>query len=207
MIQDHRITEDCSDLIRDLVVEFPIASDALLTHALRRAFSNFCEKSHFWHMQLDTVTVEDGVTNYELSPGNYFLLLDIKKVTVPDGEVKQSAKPTGIYARWDQSSADSIDLFSIDHGDEVTIIAAVKPKEYNDTFKFSELILSDYRAAILDGARAYLFRLPKKEWTDLQQFQLCDSLFNASCSEARRRQVDSFSRLGNKVTEKPREFY
>lgn len=207
MIQDHRTTEDCSDLIRDLVVEFPIASDALLTHALRHAFISFCEKSHFWHMQLDTLIVEDGVTNYELSAGNYFLLLDIKKVTVPDGEVKQSAKDLGIYARWDQSSADSIDLYSIDPGDEVTIIAAVKPKEYNGEFKFSKLILDDYRAAILDGARAHLFRLPKKEWTDLQQFQLCDSLFNASCSEARRRQVDSFSRLGNKVTQKPREFF
>lgn len=207
MIQDHRITEDCSDLIRDLVVEFPVASDALLTHALRHAFISFCEKSHFWHMQLDTVIVEDGVTNYELSAGNYFLLLDIKKVTVPDGEVKQSAKDLGIYARWDQSSADSIDLYSIDPGDEVTIIAAVKPKEYNGEFKFSKLILDDYRAAILNGARAYLFRLPKKEWTDLQQFQLCDSLFISDCNDARRRQVDSFSRLGNKVAQKPREFF
>ena len=207
MIQDHRTTEDCSDLIRDLVVEFPIASDALLTHALRHAFIAFCEKSHFWHMQLDTLIAEDGVTNYELSAGNYFLLLDIKKVTVPDGEVKQSAKDLGIYARWDQSSADSIDLYSIDPGDEVTIIAAVKPKEFNGELKFSKLILDDYRAAILNGARAYLFRLPKKEWTDLQQFQLCDSLFNTACGEARRRQVDSFSRLGNRVTEKARPFY
>lgn len=207
MIQEHAQTQDCSELMRDLVLEFPIASDAVLTHALRRAFSNFCEKSHFWHMQLDTVTVEDGATNYELSPGNYFLLLDIKKVTVPDGEVSQSSSDTGIYARWDQSSADSIDLYSVDPGEEVTIIAAVKPVEYKDVFYFSKLILSDYRETILNGARAYLFRMPQKEWTDLQQFQMCDSLFNTSCGDARRRQTDSFSRLGNRVSEKPRSFY
>lgn len=207
MIPEHRLTEDCSELMRDLVLEFPVASDAVLTHALRRSFAVFCEKSHFWHMQLDALTVEEGVINYELSAGNYFLLLDIKKVTVPDGEVKQSSSDTGIYARWDQSSADSIDLYSIDPGDEVTITAAVKPKEYNDGFKFSTLILSDYRDTILNGARAHLFRMPQKEWTDLQQFQLCDSLFNSSCDEARRRQKDSFSRSGNIVSEKPREFF
>jgi hypothetical protein len=207
VIPEHIQTQDCSNLIRDLVLEFPLASDAVLTHALRQSFSNFCEKSHFWHMQLDTVVVEDEVTTYELSPGNYFLLLDIKKVTVPDGEVKQSASDTGIYARWDQSSADSIDLYSIDPGDEVTIVAAVKPVEYNDGFYFSKLILADYREAILNGARAYLFRLPQKEWTDLQQFQLCDTLFNSVCGDARRRQKDSFSRSGNRVSDKPRTFY
>ena len=207
MIPEHRITEDCSELTRELVLDFHTCPDAVLIHAIRRAFSTFCEKSHFWHMDLDVIQVEDGVTTYDISAGNYFILLDVKRVVVPDGEVKQSATDLGIYARWDQRSMDSIDLYSIDAGDEVTITAAVKPREYNEVFKFSSLILTDYRDTILDGARARLFKMPQKEWTDLRLSQVHEAAFNSSCDEARRRQVDSFSRLGNRVTEKARTFY
>ena len=207
MIPSHTITEDCSELTRELVLDFPICPEAVLVHAIRRAFSTFCEKSHFWHMDLDVIQVEEGVTTYDISAGNYFILLDVKRVVAPDGEVKQSATDLGIYARWDQRSMDSIDLYSIDAGEEVTITAAVKPREYNDVFKFSSLILTDYRDTILDGARARLFKMPKKEWTDLQLFQFHESTFNSACDEARRRQADSFSRLGNRVTEKARPFF
>jgi len=193
MIPIHRVTEDLSDLTRELMLVMPGIGEGLAIHYLQRAIIKFCEVSSFWHEGIE-ITKRDGVATYDLSLGAYLQIVDVKRVEVDGIEVRQNVKDMGSLARWVQRSPDTIELY-LDTGDVATITVAVKPKLHKGVFKVSELILTDYRDALIKGAKAELYAIPKRDWTDLNASQLNAMAFESAASAAANRQASGFSRI------------
>lgn len=207
MIPAHPTTDDLDALYPALALDFPEASHDIFKRALQRSFIRFCEHSNFWHLDLDPVVFVDGVTNYELSAGANYAVMDVLRVVVDGKEVRQSAKDMGIQARWTTRSADSIDLHNLPDGAEAIITVSIKPVVVDGEITMSATILSDYEDAILDGARALIFKMPRKEWTDLGQYELHEGYFRREATMARVRQADNFSRAPRGVPDKPRDYF
>lgn len=205
-VAPHRLTTDLSDLTRELVLEIAAASAAVLEHYIKRAFVRFCEVSQYWHESVDPIYFDPAIETYEISVASGLNVVDVRRVEVGDEKIRKNHKNMGCFPRWDKKRPDSIELFSLDPGVQVDITLSVKPVEIDGVMAVSESILSEYRDDILDGARAGLYRIPQKEWTDLAQFQLCEQRFIEKAMEANRRQANGFLKAPQ-YTNKPRDFF
>ena len=201
----HRVTEDLSDLTRELQLLMPGIGETLATHYLQRAIVKFCEVSSFWHEGLE-ITKQEGVVTYDLNLGAYLQIVDVKRVEVDGDEVRQNVNDMGSVARWMQRSPDTIELY-LDTGDVVTITVAVKPKLHKGVFKASELILTDYRDALIKGAKAELFAIPKRDWTDMTAAQMNGMAFESAASAAANRQASGFSRIPRRPSPRAYRFF
>ena len=201
----HRVTEDLSDLTRELLLLMPGLGESLAIHYLQRAIIKFCEVSSFWHEGLE-ITKIDGVVTYDLSLGAHLQIVDVKRVELDGEEVRQNVKDMGSVARWMQRSSDTIELY-LDTGDVASITVAVKPKLHKGVFKVSELILTDYRDALIKGAKAELFAIPKRDWTDMVAAQMNGMAFEAAASAAANRQASGFSRIPRRPSPRAYRFF
>ena len=195
-LPSHKLTEDLSDLFREIAFELPEASEAEIEHFVKKACVKFCEESFFWHESLSEIVIDAELKVYDISYSRYADILKIVSVKCGDTPVEG----------WTQPGPGSIEL-NLNAGDIVDIDVAIKPKEVNGTFKMSAQVLSDYYAAILAGSKSYLYKIPRKPWAYLTAAQINDAEFQKEIAAARLRQADSFSRSPRRPPEKARHFF
>lgn len=204
----HRRTSDLEELENEIYVEMPEATSAFAIAALKDSAVRFCENSLFWQEDIGPVRV-GNTSSCEVYTAGYCELVSIMRVSVvEDGEEivfeRSHSQIPGEYTYW-PASMESIDVLPVDslRGKDLSVIAAVRPKRGED-FELSTTVLADYRDVILDGAKANLYRRPRKEWTDLNLSRQHQEQFEHGCRRALRHQAQGFSRTPMGSARKPR---
>lgn len=212
-MQAHRTIDMPEDLIDEINLEIPeISRDAIVHHA-RRAVIDFCERSHYWQEDIGPILVNENSTEYDLPVSRRVAVVALMAVgfTDTDGEQKQLVRceTDDVDYRYWQPTPFTISFYPHQDliGKSVSVIAALKPEIYNDTFKFSELLIRDYRDGILAKAKANLYSMPRKAWSDPGLFQLNNSAFEVACGKALRSQARGYSRLPDRAVKKARVYY
>jgi hypothetical protein len=214
----HALIDLPDDVINEIHLEIPEANIASITHFLRRAVIEFCEKSHYWQEDIGPVTVGEDVTEYDLPVSNSFSLVSVMKVFFLDvmgNEVRLSPAQSGnsespdLKYRYWQPTPFTLCFYPYDEliDKEISIVAAIKPELYNNSFKFSDYIIKDFREAIIAKAKACLYKIPRKEWTDINEARLNESIFMEKTREALRRQNAGYSSIPYRGEKKIRLYY
>lgn len=211
-MQPHRTIDLPDELIDEIQFEIPEAPYDSIAHYLRRAVIDFCEKSHYWQEDIGPIRVTSASIEYDLPVSRTFAVVSVLEVSFADTTEQKElvrCQTDDVQYRYWQSTPFSISFYPLDELNEtdVSVIAALKPEIYNNTFKFSENILRDFRDAIVAGAKALLYKTPRKPWTDAGQFQMNDGLFESKAAEALRRQGRGYSRLPDRSVRKQRVYF
>ncbi len=207
-MQPHRTTSDLDNLIDEIQFEMPEAAyDAIVLH-LRRSIIKFCEDSHYWQEDIGPVRVVSVSNSYDLPLSRSIALVGVMSVSTAD-KVFERCETDDVKYRFWQDSPFSILLYPNDEfiGQDLSIAAALKPTIQGDAFKVSESLVEQYRDALIAGAKAALYKTPRKPWTDLNQAQINDSIFDAIASDALRHVARGHLRVPDRTPNKVREFY
>lgn len=208
----HKTIDLPEGLINEIQFEITEAPYDSIVHFLRRSIIEFCEKSHYWREDIGPINVTEPTTEYDLPVSQRFTVVSVMAVFFFDQDKKitlfRCATDDVKYRFW-QSTPFSIEFFP--HEDliekSISVIAALKPELQGDVFKFSENLLTDYRDAIVAGAKAALYKIPRKPWTDIGQVQINDDIFERNAAEALRRANRGYSRLPDRAVKKSRTYY
>jgi len=210
----HRLTEIPESAIDEVLFEIPEAPQDSVSWAIKKAIEEFCELSHYWKEDIGPVRVMPGCSDYEVSAyGNAAIVSIVNiKTTSSDGRLIQLERVStdDVRYRFWQYTPFSITISSVDElsGLDLSVFAALKPIDCSSRFEFSESILIDYQDAILAGARARLYEVPRKPWFDPALHQKNRSIFVTAASDALRSQGRGYSRLPDRSSkQKARSFY
>src|SRR5690606_35570418 len=146
---------------------------------------------HWWLEDVGPIRVISGIDNYPVGTSRYAKIVTIEKV----GAYNDSEELVWFSATNDASVTDwrfwpdssfSIDVFPNDEltGKDLVVLCSLKPRVYNSTFKVSEELVEEYRDGLVAGAKALIYKIPNKEWTDLNQAALHNSMFEAEANKA-----------------------
>jgi|GEM_PF-3390094 len=211
----HKLTEDIGQIANEVTFEVE-APDIIVEHYVKRAITQFCERSEFWQEDIGPARVTSSTNTIEISSSRYSNIVQLKSIWVPgddDNDYIELAKGNDYLGNTDwiysQSSVDTISVFPHTEliGKDVIINAALKPIEYSGTFKFSEQILREYFDAIVAGTKGALYMIPNKMWTDIRLGSEHYSLFELEANKALARGNRGFDRTPKRIHHKARDFY
>ena len=191
----HTAIEIPDEMIDDIQFEIHEAPYDAIVAQLRRAVIIFCEKSHYWKEEVLPIVVVADTASYDLAAIGSREIVSVLSVESDDAILERN-QSGDIYYRFWQDSPFSLGLTPVDElvGKTLTIVAAVKPVLFNSAFLVSASLISDYRDALIAGAKAMIYKVPRKPWTDLQQAQINSSVFEQAASEALLMQARGYSR-------------
>ncbi len=207
-MESHSTAELPEDMIDEIQFEIPEAPYDSVVHHLRRSAVKFCEESHYWQEEIDPLVVLTGVQSYDLSAARTVAIVSVIKVSSIDRELCRSQDDAVQYRYW-QPSPFTIDIFPSENlsGQEITILASLKPALYSGNFKVSTSLISDYRDALIAGAKSMLYKTPRKAWTDLNQAQINQYVFDEDARDSLLMRSRGYSRLPDRSVSKKRNFY
>lgn len=210
----HRLSEIPESAIDEIQFEIPEASIDSVIWAIKKSIEEFCELSHYWKEDIGPVRVVPGCSDYDIAAyGNAAIvsIINIKTNSTDGRSIQLERIPTDdVRYRFWQYTPFSITVSPVDEltGLDLSVFAALKPIDCSSRFEFSEHILIDYQDAILSGARARLYEVPRKPWFDPALHQKNRSIFVAAASDALRSQGRGYSRLPDRSSkQKARSFY
>lgn len=187
------------DFIPDVLPMVPGCTDILVVQHIRAAAIELCEKSYFYHEDLDPVTVVPGIYEYDLDvPRNtvahklLWAVLEGRYV-----EFAGSALMAERYPNWREKETrgkpkliaqvrpDAFWLCPIPQDkvkNGLIIHAVLKPTRRSTSIE--ERVAEECHDAIVNGALFRLLRLPSKDWTDLGGAKVYGALFQDGIREA-----------------------
>jgi hypothetical protein len=164
----------------EFVMPFVAGAPAVLVDiALRRAAKEFFERTHAWIVTLDGIGIEVGVTEYPIElDWDFCGIYRVLKCEVDGSELHPG---TGF-------STNGPDVLVLETEPETAITAglvltvALSPNDTASEIPAEWLRL--HGMAIAEGACAHLFAMPKKPWTDPQQYGYHRSAFESAVGAA-----------------------
>ena len=181
-------------LLPQILVEVPGVSDPLGEQVLRNAAIEFCERTWVWRVDQEPLPAEAGIADYELElPDNTALVkvLDVwfngDRLTPvgPDqlaDEYGDWATQTGTPRFYTQESPAAVILLvpkpEVADADAITAKLAVRPSRTATGMDAD--VLDKYFEAIACGAKAHLFSMANKPWSDVSAANLNRALFEGA---------------------------
>ena len=210
-MDSHSVIEIPEELIDDIQFEIPEAPYDAIVSKLRESIISFCETSHYWQEEIDPVAIVADTATYELTTARSVSLVSVLSVKSDERNLIRSQADDIEFKYW-QPNPFSIEVSPIDRleNQTFTIVAAVKPVLYNNSFKFSANLLANYRVALIAGAKSLLYKTPRKAWSDLKQAAINDTIFEAAAQDCLLMQSRGYSRLPDRsisAVTKKRNFY
>lgn len=225
----HQTTTELGDMVDEIQLEIPeVPVEAINLHC-RRAIIEFCELSHFWREEVGPIRVVKGadgemVEEYDLPvPQSRYVASVMKVTTIKNNRLITLQRAENrenlvilhrhdqdeVFYRYWQDTPFTIRFAPADRleGQDMSIEAALVPNELNKTIEFSAEILRNYRDALTAGAKARLYKIPRKPWSDVGQYQVNREFFEREATASLRHQARGFSRLPDKAPDKERKFY
>lgn len=210
-MQAHRAIDVPEDLIDSIQFEIPEAPHDSVEHYLRRSITEFCEKSHYWQEDIGPVRVVGNLDEYELSVPRRVSIVTVHNIffTEQDRTVELPRSEGDLTYRYWQPTPFTFKPEPRDRlvGKDLSVIVSLRPELYNGSFKVSQFLIQEYRDALIAGAKAALYMVPRKPWTDFQLSQLNSSIFSRAVEAALRTKGRGYSRLPDRAVRKPRSFY
>jgi hypothetical protein len=196
-----------SDLVTDVIGDIPEVPGFVAERQYIRALRQLCEEARVWRIE-DTMSTVADAPNLLLTAifPNNTELVDVLSIKPVEGG--SSVKPktqayldlnesdwrdqTGQYATWYMLASNNTIRLVPTPSEVVTyyIRAAIKPTFSATTI--SDIVVNKYEELLIHGAKAYLFMVPRKPWTDLQLAQYHQAAFLAGIPGARSEAADEF---------------
>lgn len=211
-MQPHRLVSIPDDLINEIQFEIPEAPYDAVQLYLRRAICEFCEISHYWQEEVGPLTPQAGTDIYDIDAPRGASIVSVVGVSFDDAgnavELFRDSSGQMKFRFW-QPSSSAIQFAPIEElaGKSISIVAALKPEIDGNNFKFSETILRDYRDSIAAGAKAKIFMIPRKPWSDPGLAQASQVVFITGSNKALRSKGRGFSRLPDRANPVARSYY
>lgn len=193
-------------LLPDVISMVPACPEVIAERAIRAAVIELCEKTDVYQKQLDPVTAVKGIYEYEFEQPAGTNVHRIIWVTyngkplepVSSGLLEQRKenwrKETGTPEYFIKEGLSAFNLVpvpseTLSQGVEVRV--SLKPTQSSTSC--DDVVMTDYRDTIINGALFRLCRMPAKDWTDIASAQIYNSLFNDGLvyAERRARQADN----------------
>ena len=91
-----------SDIYPEVRPDVPDCMDMIMLNAIRKAAIKFCERSHFWEVDIDPLAMVSGIADYDIEQPLNQRVIRISQVIGPDGQLffKTEADMDSISATW-----------------------------------------------------------------------------------------------------------
>lgn len=188
--------------------------DTLIENNVRSAAIEFCERTGIYQAELDPVTTVGGIYEYDLEPPSTTTVHKIMWVTY-DGKDLEPISSTLLEQRkpdWRDSDRYGTPEYFLKPTREqfwlvpvpsATMVSStrlrVQLKPTQTSTACDEVVMSDWRDAIVNGALYRLLRIPNRDWTDLNGAQIYGQLFAESVVRAEREARNADRGVARKV--------
>lgn len=162
-------TGNLYELLPNVLAIVPQAPEAFARVAFRDAGERFCRASGAWTVTVEITTVKDQF-EYDLGLDSSIHALKIVSI---DPSQRISMLMNDKLRLGTASTAD---------GDTLTVIVSVVPLP--TCAEYPNWLISQWHAALEQGALAYLYKLPFKPWQDLAAATAAEREFERLCGEA-----------------------
>jgi hypothetical protein len=179
-----------SDLAADIIADIPEIPIFIANRQILRAARELCEESRCWRYDVTLNTVADQAT-YNLAslftPEVNVQLVDVISMKPTDGSTPVKPITKGWldinWADWRDDTALTATYYTLESNNTIrliptpsqtvsgayTIRIAVKPRLSATTI--DDVVYNKFYELLVSGAKANLFMVPRKPWTDLQMAQ------------------------------------
>ena len=201
-------------LLPEIIPMVPGCPDTLIENYIRAAVIELCEKAGVYQAELDPLTTQAGVYEYDLDAPFGTVVDKILWVTHKGRDLEpisttllEQRKP-----KWREEGFTSTPEYFVKVAQDLiwivpvpnetiensTIIRAILKPTHTSTFCESQ-VLDDYRDAVINGTLYRLLRLPSKDWTDYSGAQVYGSLFAQDIVQAERKARHADMPISRKV--------
>lgn len=167
-------------------------TDSMAERAIRSATIELCEKSDIYQVELDPVTTPEGIYEYDFDTPSQTSVQKIMWAT-HDGKDLEPISSTLLEQRvpgWRKEDKRSTPKYITRHSQGTfrlvpvpnttvtnSTIIRVSLKPANTSSACDDLVMADYRDAIISGALFRLLRMPGQAWTDYSGAQIYGAAF------------------------------
>jgi len=196
-----------SDIYPEVRPDVPDCMDVIMLNAIRNAAIKFCEKSHAWEVETDSIIMSAGIAEYEIDqPLNQRIIQVSQVITAALGKIdsKTESDMDASNPTWRTTTGARVNLWVMLNprlvrvypvptasGEVLTIKSIVKPSPI--ALVIDDIIYDDYFTGIAAGAKALLCAMPHKEWTNLAMVPYYQSVFDDAVSVAKMRNAYGYS--------------
>lgn len=160
---------DLEEFLPELRLEIPELPDDVLMHYVRRACIDFCERSHVIQREV-MICLQPCVGNYILEAPDCTRIVMVNGVCRACGGPYErlNDKPCHIgclcrVAWWDRNEQ-SINLNPAPADtDNIMVRFSIAPEQ--DACEVDRVLYDRYNEAIMAGARAFLYAIPRRDWS------------------------------------------
>jgi hypothetical protein len=201
----------------DVSSRVPGASKPEIDKAIITTIREFCTKTLLWKRKLTAVDVVAGTSEYTITAPADAAIVDIDRIEVSD----QFVNPTSMDLldrmpdTWRSEEASQPSEYMVDAEKVLTlreiptigitggiiIWAILKPTPTATTVP--DFIYDDWYEAILNGAVAFLMRIPNKSWSNLEGAEYYSGLYRAFLGDAKAKKVIGKARVSLRVQPSP----
>lgn len=208
-----------SDFIPRLLVDAPECPDETARQAIVASAMELCKDAFVWNAIGDPIPLIDGIADYDIESPDDGRPVGVMQAWLPSRRLtpKTLADLGSSMADWTSAQSSEPVYFNNVAGNAVvrvfptpmnanrvplTLRVAFAPTR--DATTLDDDLVDEWDEAILQGARARLFRQPRKPWTDLLQSKVESDLFDAAKADARIQVIHDGT--PGTISVQPREF-
>jgi hypothetical protein len=206
-----------SSWLKDLSADVPGAPKTTLESALRSVIRSFCETTQLYIRALSPISIVANTATYTLTPPSNTSIVMVEHAMCQDQPIYPESADMldrGTENWRDQEAsgqhqymADSekvlrlryIPTENVANGLEVWV--SLKPSATTDTVP--DFIVEDYYEAILDAAKAKLFKMTNKPWTNVEASEFFRTEYHEKRSVAKRRKITGLTKYVTKIMDPP----
>lgn len=195
--------------------------DIVAEIAVVRASIEFCEKTKYWRHDLDDVTPVKNIKEYDLIIPDDSMISSIDEPIEHDGHeilLKTKHWISQNVANWKTVSSSRADYLYVPSTGKIRLVpypdvTAVRKLSISVILKpiptaatVPDFLFNDYFEAIADGAKAILYKIPNKPWTDLGLYEDSRAAFDKAMEDAESKSRAGFRTEDRRNKVKPHYF-
>lgn len=154
--------------------EIPSCPSILIEQKLQQAVQEFCRSSLAWQLDLDPVRLTDGKDRYQIRIPRSDVVFE-KVILLSQSPERDNRKRSCVITPetgYTMPEKCTICLSRTPHNPDLGFLffrVAVKPAMKSDFF--DDTLFEDWYTHIVQGAKSYLMKIPRKSWTNPGQAQ------------------------------------
>lgn len=208
---------DISTWLPDISSRVPGANRTEINKAIITTIREFCTKSLLWKRKLTAIDIVAGTSEYIIAAPTNAAIVDIDRIEVSDLFVNPTSMDLldRVPETWRSEEASQPSEYMVDAEKVLTlretptqsitggiiVWAALKPIPTTTTVP--DFIYDDWYEAILNGAMAFLLRMPNKSWTSIEGAEYYSGMYRASLGDAKAKKVTGKARVSLRVQSSP----
>lgn len=167
------LTRQYTDLYPDLIPYLRGCPEPIVLSAIRRMTRKFCSRSEAWRVELDPITLREGITEYEIDAPFDAEIRRISELRINTEDGVDAGIPGTLipddkylYDRYDDSKVVLDDAYEptedVTNGLEIKVVLVPK----RDADRIDVFFLDMWQDVIIGGVMSDLMVMPNVKWSD-----------------------------------------